>query len=996
MKRQPASIISYRLRSVRRARDLVTPLLRYILALITATLLASLGSAFAAGSVSAATLPRFAPGRILVAPQPGTLAADFQQALVAQGGRSLGPLRGLDVHVVEVPIGGEPDAVTRLAGSQYVLFAEFDGLTAPALNVNDPKLSKEWHLAKISAPTAWDTSTGSGITIAILDTGVDGNHPDLAAQMVPGWNLFDDNDNTSDVLGHGTAVAGVAAAASNNGVGIAGVAGGARIMPLRITDAAGNAYWSTTAQALTWAADHGADVANISFDGMAASSTMQAAASHFRSNGGTVIVAAGNTGAVDNTARTDTMVVVSATDSRDRIASWSTRGSFVDISAPGQSIYSTAKGGGYGTWSGTSMAAPMVAGTAALVFALRPDLTPAQVDSTLLASAKDLGAIGPDIYFGFGRLNAAAAVKAAAAVAICTRANPTLAITPSQTAGVPAGTMVPLNVTVANNDTTACAASTFDLTRSIPAGWTATLLSSAISLSPGTSDSTTLQVTSPTGTPDGPNPVSATVTNRSVNTALRSASATYVVANAVQPVCTRANPTLTITPSQSAGVQAGTMVPFNVTVTNNDTTACAASSFDLTRSIPASWMAIFLSAALSLSPGTSGSTTLQVTSLAGTTNSSNSISATAMNRNATTFLRAASATYVVANAVPGAPTIGTAAAGNAQASVSFTAPASNGGSVITAYTVTSSPGGFSASGAASPLTVPGLANGTAYTFTVKATNAVGTGAASGASNSVTPAAPIAVAPSFFGDWESGTVIGSGNKNWKEIEIVAPDRFTVQSDGGARQGSRYARVEVRFGDNPLKSGGQDTGRAEVSYMQHADNSYLNENLNSGTQQYAFSVKLDSTWRIISGNFAKGIFIQLHGPNVLNTNPAWAMDALDTIRFNLRTGDIASSVLQVHQLSNGSLNIGKWIDFILTIKYAKDNTGFVTILRRDEGHTTFAEVLHLTNTPTLQFSSAVNGGAVGDHYIKHGLYRIDQPFTSILYLDNFTRTAVSTGL
>ena len=603
-----------------------------------------------------------------MAPQPGISAADFQQALVAQGGRSLGPLRGLDVHAVEVPIGGEQDAVARLAGNAYVLFAELDGLTAPALKVNDPNFRKEWHLAKISAPTAWDTSIGSGITIAILDTGVDGTHPDLAAQMVPGWNLFDDNDNTADVLGHGTAVAGVAAAASNNGLGIAGVAGGARIMPLRITDAAGNAYWSTTAQALTWAADHGADVANISFEGMAASSTMQAAATYFRSNGGTVIVAAGNTGAIDNTAPTDTMVVVSATDSRDRITSWSTRGSFVDISAPGQSIYSTAKGGGYGTWSGTSMAAPMVAGTAALVFALRPDLTPAQVDSTLLASATDLGAIGRDIYYGYGRLNAAAAVQAAAAMPTvatptsvtttpaaplpaCTRANPTLTITPSQSAGVQAGTMVPFNVTVTNNDTTACTASTFDLTRSIPAGWTATFLSLALSLSPGTSGSTTLQVTSPAGTTNSSNAITATATNRNATTFLRSASATYVVANPVQPVCTRANPTVTITPSPSASAQAGGMVPFNVAVTNNDTSACAASTFDLTRTMPAGWTATFLSLALSLAPGTSGATTLQITSPMGTRNGSNPISATATNRSATTFLRSASTTYVVANGV---------------------------------------------------------------------------------------------------------------------------------------------------------------------------------------------------------------------------------------------------------------------------------------------------------------------------------------------------------
>lgn len=651
-----------RVRLIRCTQNLA--LLGFLLVLITIALLARPGSAFAAGPGPAPASPRFAPGHILVAPQPGSASSDFQQVLTAQGGRSLGRLQGIDVHMVEVPTGSEQNAVSHLTRNPHVLFAELDQLAPPAANANDPYFGNEWHLAKINAPTAWDTSTGIGITIAILDSGIDGTHPDLAAQMVPGWNFFDNNSDTTDVYGHGTAVAGVAAAALNNSVGMAGVAGGARVMPVRIADATGHAYWSAAAQGLAWAADHGAQVANISFEGMTASSTMQAAAQYFRSKGGAVIVAAGNTGAVDNTAPTDTMIVVSATDNEDRITNWSTYGSFVDISAPGQNIYSTAMGGGYGTWSGTSMAAPIVAGTAALILALRPELTPEQVGYKLRTTATDLSPIGPRIYFGYGRVNAAAAVLAANALP------------------------------------TAKARSKVTTT---------------------TAQSTT---------------------------------------------CTHVNPTVVLTPSQSVGVQAGTMVPFNITVTNHDTTACGVSGFDLTHSIPAGWTAAFLSSVIWLSPGTSVSTALQVTSPAGTPNGSDPITATATNEKIaaggrksgnTFFLGSASATYVVANAVaslpipvvvPGAPTIGTGTAGNAEATVSFAAPASNGGSVITSYTVVSSPGGISASGASSPITVTGLTNGTAYTFTVNATNAVGTGAASAASNSVTPAALSA--PKLFG------------------------------------------------------------------------------------------------------------------------------------------------------------------------------------------------------------------------------------------------------
>jgi hypothetical protein len=245
------------------------------------------------------------------------------------------------------------------------------------------------------------------------------------------------------------------------------------------------------------------------------------------------------------------------------------------------------------------------------------------------------------------------------------------------------------------------------------------------------------------------------------------------------------------------------------------------------------------------------------------------------------------------------------------------------------------------------------------------------------------------APSFEGGWESGTVIGSGSTNWRSLEVVAPDRFTLLNDG-IRPGT-YARVEVRNGDNPLTFCCDGSDRAEVATMQNADNTRLDENLSSGTQQFSFSVKFDSGWQdiVAPGAGAFGIFLQLHGPNQFAASPALAFSATDQIRFNMLVGDLDASSGVGNSLSHGSLNKGQWIDFVLTVKFAADNSGAVNILRRDEGDSIFTEVLNIEDTPTLQYSSSFSDGAVLDHYWKHGLYRNRQDFTSVLYLDGMTR-------
>ena len=235
----------------------------------------------------------------------------------------------------------------------------------------------------------------------------------------------------------------------------------------------------------------------------------------------------------------------------------------------------------------------------------------------------------------------------------CTRANPTVSLSPSQSAGVAAGTPVSFTVSVTNNDTSACTASFFDLTNTAPAGWTASFSSAALSLSAGATGSATLQVTSPASAASGSYAVSATAKNRGATAYSAAASATYVVAN---PTCAPANPLVTLSPSQSAGVAAGTPVSFTLTVTNKDSSTCTTVTFDLTDTVPAGWTAGFSTTALSLVAGATGSATLQVTSPASAANGSNPVTGTARNRAATGYAATGSASYLVSNPIGGTTT----------------------------------------------------------------------------------------------------------------------------------------------------------------------------------------------------------------------------------------------------------------------------------------------------------------------------------------------------
>lgn len=355
------------------------------------------------------------PGRILVQPKAGVSDADLDGAVRTHRGRRTHHMRASNVHVVQLTAGSDERAVLRaLRRNPRIKFAELDEVVELAATTNDPLASTSWHLAKINAPAAWDRAAGTGVIVAVLDTGVDATHPDLITRLVAGWNLYDNNADTRDVHGHGTKTAGTVGEAANNAIGGVGVSWDARIMPIRIGSPSGTSTFSLIAAGITWATDHGARVASVSFRGLGASATVLSAAQYMRSKGGVVVVAAGNEGTLQSTPPSNFITTVAATGSTDVRASFSNYGPFIDVAAPGVSIRTTVRGGTYGTASGTSFSTPIVAGIYALMMSVNGALSPTQLDSMLFASAIDLGAAGFDDYYGYGRVDAAAAVAAAA------------------------------------------------------------------------------------------------------------------------------------------------------------------------------------------------------------------------------------------------------------------------------------------------------------------------------------------------------------------------------------------------------------------------------------------------------------------------------------------------------------------------------------------------------------------------------------------------------
>ncbi|MCA0983386.1 S8 family peptidase [Halobacillus yeomjeoni] len=315
-----------------------------------------------------------------------------------------------DFIVVKVP-GQVTEAIDTFEKNPAVDYAEANSMFYVNYTPNDPFYESEQYAPqKVEADLAWDvTQSDPSVQVAVIDTGVDYNHPDLAGKVIKGYDFAANDNDPMDEHDHGTHVSGIAAAQTNNGEGIAGLAPEASILAVRVLDASGSGSLDDVAQGIRYAADQGAEVINLSLGGLIGSQTLKDAVNYAWNKGSVVVAAAGNESSAKPSypAYYSNSLAVAATDQNDTIAYFSNYGTWVDIAAPGVSIYSTVLGGGYENMSGTSMAAPVVAGVAGL---LASQGRSASEIRTALEETADY-VTGTGTLFQNGRVNAADAVQ---------------------------------------------------------------------------------------------------------------------------------------------------------------------------------------------------------------------------------------------------------------------------------------------------------------------------------------------------------------------------------------------------------------------------------------------------------------------------------------------------------------------------------------------------------------------------------------------------------
>ncbi|MBE0479388.1 MAG: S8 family serine peptidase [Dehalococcoidia bacterium] len=314
--------------------------------------------------------------RIMVQFEPGVKANAMAEIHSKVGAKFEEIIPVLGVQVVTVPEKATSSVLAAYNRHSDVAYAEIDHSAGVIEQTNDPYLGWQWGLSKVQASQAWDVNKGSSsVRVAVLDAGIDPWHPDLSGKIVAHKNFTDSYTPYANGQSHGTHVAGIVAAATNNGVGIAGLGRNTSLMNVKVLGDSGYGQYSWIASGVIWAADNGADVINLSLGSPSYSSTLESAINYAWSKGVLVVAAAGNNGNSGPfyPAGCYYALSVAATDSSDRLASFSNYGQWVDVAAPGVSILSTMPNSSYNYSSGTSMASPHVAGLAGLLYSTAVD-----------------------------------------------------------------------------------------------------------------------------------------------------------------------------------------------------------------------------------------------------------------------------------------------------------------------------------------------------------------------------------------------------------------------------------------------------------------------------------------------------------------------------------------------------------------------------------------------------------------------------------------------
>jgi serine protease len=334
------------------------------------------------------------------------------------------------VVVLNVTEGKVKEVIEALRNDPDVEYVEPNYIRTISFIPNDPYYVYQWHFSAVQMQQAWDISTGSGVTVAVIDTGVAYEDylgfrraPDLSGTVfLSGWDFVNNDAHPNDDNSHGTHVCGTIAQTTNNGIGVAGVAFNARIMPIKVLDQQGNGWDSDVANGITWAVNNGAKIISLSLGGPDYSQTLEDAVNYAYTHGVTVVASSGNdnSGSVGYPAAYVNAIAVGAVRYDQTRAYYSNYGTALDFVAPGGDVYVDQNGDGYADgvlqqtfasgdptsfayyfWQGTSMAAPHVSGLAALLYAAGYT-TPDQIRQRMINGAKDLGSLGWDQYYGYG------------------------------------------------------------------------------------------------------------------------------------------------------------------------------------------------------------------------------------------------------------------------------------------------------------------------------------------------------------------------------------------------------------------------------------------------------------------------------------------------------------------------------------------------------------------------------------------------------------------